>query len=482
MKEDILFSIFMCVRNGEELIERAISSVLNQTCQDWELIIVDNGSTDGTWGLIESRMKGDPRIKGIHLNQGIGWCKGASLCLKHAKGKYMTFLAADDFFTGDGSLSGVERCIEKEQPDIVWIGHMVVSQIEKRYIVCGGLIPEYRTYHKEEKIEEVFQIMSHLYYNAFFHFINIKFLKKCNIDFSEPFYGDCEGLTEAMCRSEKSVVLDQAVYVLCENTSQTAEAVPWGHNVMQWRSVKGALIREGVYDYDKLRCIAAIILRNNIGLLREVCNGAPIRDDEMNLIEKTSLERLIYVEHTLESSEWQEMFYYAGSENYEEMVIEDVKMLYENCAKEGYTEEEIRQCVNWIDHLILGRYQWQDGELVKRKEFYKDSFEHMRCALCSQKNQGVFGYELIMDMVLWITEETYEDWDKINQSYMKNGIKRIYELLFLATEIKKRNGMSEVIKIAKECMNILQQIKSHISENDFVQIMSDMKMVLEIKS
>lgn len=42
---EILFSIFMCARNAEKTIKRAIDSVLDQTFPEWELIVVDNGST-----------------------------------------------------------------------------------------------------------------------------------------------------------------------------------------------------------------------------------------------------------------------------------------------------------------------------------------------------------------------------------------------------------------------------------------------------
>ena len=63
--------------------------------------------------------------------------------------------------------------------------------------------------------------MQSLYYNSFFHFERISFLKENNIDFFEPYYADFEGMTEAMCRAKRMVVVDKALYALTENTSQT---------------------------------------------------------------------------------------------------------------------------------------------------------------------------------------------------------------------------------------------------------------------
>ena len=86
------FSILMCSRNSECTIERAIQSVQNQSCTSWELIILDNGSSDRTWEIIACAMQEDERTKGIRVEKNVGWAKGASLCLEQAKGKYMTFI------------------------------------------------------------------------------------------------------------------------------------------------------------------------------------------------------------------------------------------------------------------------------------------------------------------------------------------------------------------------------------------------------
>jgi glycosyltransferase involved in cell wall biosynthesis len=63
-----IVSIIIPTYNRKDLLERAIKSVLTQTFLNWELIIVDDGSTDGTRDLVENFQRVDPRIKYIWQN------------------------------------------------------------------------------------------------------------------------------------------------------------------------------------------------------------------------------------------------------------------------------------------------------------------------------------------------------------------------------------------------------------------------------
>ena len=91
-------SIIMPVFNGEKYIKKAIFSVLNQSLEDFELIIVNDGSTDGTLDIINEF--DDDRIKVItQENKGPGAARNKALTL--AKGDYLMFLDSDDWFCPD---------------------------------------------------------------------------------------------------------------------------------------------------------------------------------------------------------------------------------------------------------------------------------------------------------------------------------------------------------------------------------------------
>ncbi len=476
----VMFSIFMCARNAKGTIKRAIDSVLRQTCQNWELIIVDNGSSDGTWEDIAGKMNMDSRIRGMHLEKGVGWAKGASLCLGQARGDYMVFLAADDFFLGDGGLSAVERCIKEEQPDIVWTGHNMVQLSGQAYYVTGGNIPEYKVYDGQDRITEICEIMSNIYYNSFFHFIKIELLKAYGIDFFEPYFADYEGVTEAMCRAGNMVVLDQAVYALTENTSQTLGATTWKQNAMQWQSIKNTVCEKGVYNKEKLNYMSIRIFNNNMAMLKAVSEGGAVRDKEMNPIDKTALDRLQYLEEALGLPEYNDMFYYAGRSHYLRNLFDCAKCLYGKCMAEGYSEDEVSQKVKWVDRLLLGLYQYDGKELVKRESYGRESFENMKWALCHENNEGMFGYELMAELLPSLTEDLVGIWQEITQAFVACNLRRIYGLLFLAVDIKKRGRMPEVIEIVKECMGILQQIKECLPEEEILKLSQDLKMVAGI--
>ena len=89
------FSIVMPVYNNEKLLPNAVNSIINQTFSDWELIIVDDGSTDNTPAVADSFAEADSRIRVIHQeNQWI--FKSYNNGYAAAKGKYIFIVNSDD--------------------------------------------------------------------------------------------------------------------------------------------------------------------------------------------------------------------------------------------------------------------------------------------------------------------------------------------------------------------------------------------------
>lgn len=87
-----LVSVILPTYNRADTILRAIESVQNQTLRDWELLVVDDGSTDDTAGLIAARYAGEPRLKLIRQeNHGVSAARNAGL--RANSGKYQDALA-----------------------------------------------------------------------------------------------------------------------------------------------------------------------------------------------------------------------------------------------------------------------------------------------------------------------------------------------------------------------------------------------------
>jgi teichuronic acid biosynthesis glycosyltransferase TuaG len=91
-----LISIITPSYNASLFIEQTINSVRKQTYQNWEMIIVDDCSTDNTPEILEQIEKEDERIQIIFLNQNGGAAVARNTALQHAKGRYVAFLDSDD--------------------------------------------------------------------------------------------------------------------------------------------------------------------------------------------------------------------------------------------------------------------------------------------------------------------------------------------------------------------------------------------------
>ena len=88
-------SIIVPVYNCEKYISNCINSVLEQSFKDFELILVDDGSSDRSFEICESFAKKDSRVRAIHQpNSGVS--RARNIGLDEAKGEYIGFVDGDD--------------------------------------------------------------------------------------------------------------------------------------------------------------------------------------------------------------------------------------------------------------------------------------------------------------------------------------------------------------------------------------------------
>lgn len=89
-------SVLLPAYNAEAFLARAIHSVRNQSLSNWELLIVDDGSVDGTAALAKAEAERDPRVFAYSSQRNMGAAAARNLALKHARGRYIAFIDADD--------------------------------------------------------------------------------------------------------------------------------------------------------------------------------------------------------------------------------------------------------------------------------------------------------------------------------------------------------------------------------------------------
>lgn len=111
------FSIVVPVYNGEKYLPSCLETVAGQTCGDYELVIVDDGSTDGSGVVADRYAAGRGEVRVLHgENQGLLLARRRGL--SHCRGEYVVFLDADDALRDD-ALEIISRCIDETGADIV---------------------------------------------------------------------------------------------------------------------------------------------------------------------------------------------------------------------------------------------------------------------------------------------------------------------------------------------------------------------------
>lgn len=108
-----LVSIITPSYNSEQYIEETILSVMNQTYPNWEMIIVDDYSSDRTCELVEEMQKKDKRIKLIKLQENSGAGNARNVALQNSNGRFIAYLDADDIWYPEKLEKQVTFMLEK---------------------------------------------------------------------------------------------------------------------------------------------------------------------------------------------------------------------------------------------------------------------------------------------------------------------------------------------------------------------------------
>ncbi len=119
-----LISIIIPTYNHADFLEKALKSVLSQTYNNWEAIIIDNHSTDETYDVL--RKFNDPRFKFLKINNNGVLAKSRNLGIKEAKGEWIAFLDSDDWW----KVNKLEFCLNEinEKVDLVYHNLEVVHK------------------------------------------------------------------------------------------------------------------------------------------------------------------------------------------------------------------------------------------------------------------------------------------------------------------------------------------------------------------
>jgi len=132
-------SIIIPVYNVEKYLEQCLNSVLNQTFTDYEVICVNDGSTDSSLAILQDYEKRFKNLKIIDTENG-GTASARNIGMKNAIGEYIWLVDSDDWVE-ENSLQTIDNQLKNEQPDVLCFNGKLIYENDKR-IVFDEIEPE----------------------------------------------------------------------------------------------------------------------------------------------------------------------------------------------------------------------------------------------------------------------------------------------------------------------------------------------------
>lgn len=236
-------SIIVPVYNAQSVLRRCIESILNQTYDDFEVILINDGSKDKSKEIIDEYKKKDSRVKAIH-NSNNGVSETRNIGVTYASGEYIQFIDSDDYIELN-MLEETVRLLEGKNSDLVITG-LFLDIESKKGINTSIQTFEYKDSEGKENIAiEVMKRLNGTYINSPVNklykrtiiidnnikmdkdidlgedlIFNLEYLKQCNnVVFSnKSYYHYCIKMEESLTAQYREDKLDlmELIYVRCK--------------------------------------------------------------------------------------------------------------------------------------------------------------------------------------------------------------------------------------------------------------------------
>ena len=175
-------SVVMPVYNTKEYVGKAIESILNQTFGDFEFLIIDNGSTDGSGDVIARYAQADSRIRVIHNEKNVFIAEARNRALEQVQGEYLNLIDSDDWVLPDMLETMYSRAKEHDAQYVVagYFMDYYVNGRNESYAVC----PDDKDYEQKEFRENAIRYLTRTILTVPWNKLySIPYLREHNIKF-----------------------------------------------------------------------------------------------------------------------------------------------------------------------------------------------------------------------------------------------------------------------------------------------------------
>lgn len=260
-------SVIMPVYNVEAYLHQAIISILQQSYTDFELLAVNDGSTDKSRLILSEYAKAESKISIIdQSNKGLSAARNAGL--QKAKGQYVYFFDSDDELA-DGAFSEIMGLAKKTNSDVIHFSSLAINEQSDAYTGVRRI-----GHHQTEPIpgKNLFkEVMESRNYatNVQKYVIKRRFLQDHNLIFDEGFIHEDESFTiEMLCLAEKVTSLDKPFLKKRFREGSIMRAETGIENVKGW--LKAAIRLSNFYRENKLGKDVEVQIQHKIDQLTKI--------------------------------------------------------------------------------------------------------------------------------------------------------------------------------------------------------------------
>ncbi len=215
-------SVIVPVYNADKYLKSSIESVLSQTFDNFELILIDDGSTDKSGEICDLYAEKDSRVRVIHKENG-GGSLARKIGIDAAIGKYIMFMDSDDAFTKD-AFEKAHQAITKENVDIVQFGYSKTDSIESPMPAGTGDVQLF------EGRDALLQIMTKKSPNLFSNLLWCKIykseiVKKPQYNTSIRTNNDVPVIARVFYYAERVAALDYSLYYYVQRKDDNNQSI-----------------------------------------------------------------------------------------------------------------------------------------------------------------------------------------------------------------------------------------------------------------
>lgn len=290
---DSLVSIIVPIYNAEKYLDSCIQSVLRQTYTNWELILIDDGSTDKSGRIAEEYGFADERITVFHQkNLGVSLARNQGI--DEATGNYVVFLDADDELIED-CLAKTVNIAEETNADVV-AGRSCENQelFQDRIIWTGA-----------EALEN--SLKDHLFtYSACAKLIRREFIGKTRFTPDIRINEDSYFVFQLLCKQNVFVLTNDVIYFYRANSESSSRAVfsEKYFDILKVSDLKYKKIEEQFPQMHDLAKNMLLKARMNVLRILAVRTRDEYRDVEKKLLEYILDNKEDYIPSSKEGNQW----------------------------------------------------------------------------------------------------------------------------------------------------------------------------------